>query len=427
MLRRWRSIDRRLLTILLIIFVQMVGAAMILPILPLYARNEFALGDAANTLLIASFFAGQFVGGPYLGRLSDRIGRLPVLIVSQIGTVISFVLLAVAGAPWVLFVARIVDGITGGNIIVAQAYITDITPKERRTEALGYTFAIFGIGFIIGPAVGGLLAAEYGPRVPYLVAAAAAAVVVVMTWLLLEETVPRAGVAVAAPPETAGTGLRQAPVRRSMALRDAFANETLLLVLLVALAGQFAFGMLQSTFALFGDEVLFTGEPDEQVTQKVAYLLSVVGLTQFMTQGFLLRRAVRRLGEARLVIVGLLVRTVGLAVFALSRDFAQAALASVFFALGMGLLMPPLQTLATLAVDDTERGGALGLYQSSVSLATIFSTALAGVIFAWRPVAPYWFGAGLSLLVVLPGLLLVRRWGTGTAAEKVGVGEKAAV
>jgi MFS transporter, DHA1 family, tetracycline resistance protein len=413
MRKRVLAIDRRLLTILLIIFVQMVGAAMILPILPLYARNVFAMGDATTTLLIASFFAGQFVGGPYLGRLSDRVGRLPVLIVSQVGTVISFVLLAVAGAPWVLFAARIVDGVTGGNIIVAQAYITDITPRERRTEALGYTFAIFGIGFIIGPAVGGLLAAQFGPRVPYLVAAAAAAVVVVMTWLLLEETVPKRGAA-------AAPGVQPAPVRRSLDLGVVRANQMLLLVLLVALVGQFAFGMLQSTYALFGDEVLFAGEPDEVVTQRVAYLLSVVGLAQFLTQVLVLRRAVARLGEARLVVVGLLLRTVGLVIFALSRSFAPAAVASLFFALGMGLLMPPLQTLTTLTVDDADRGAALGLYQSSVSLATIFSTALAGLIFAWRPAAPYWFGAGLSLLVVLPALLLVRRWGTGVGARRVG-------
>lgn len=412
MARKLRAVDRRLVTILLIIFVQMLGAAMILPILPLYARNMFGLSDEMNTILISSFFVGQFFGGPYLGRLSDRVGRMPVLIVSQIGTVICFVLLAVAGAPWLLFVARIVDGITGGNIIVAQAYITDITPREQRTEALGYTFAVFGIGFIIGPAVGGLLAAQLGPRAPYLVAAAAAAVVVVLTWLLLEETVPRSG---------AGAGARQETGRPTMALRDALANRSLLLVLLVALAGQFAFGMLQATYALFGDEVLFVGQPDDVVTQQVAYLLSVVGVAQFATQVFLLRRAVARLGETWLVVVGLLVRMVGLVVFALSRNFGQAALASLFFALGNGLLMPPLQTLATLAVDDADRGGALGLYQSSISLATIFSTGVAGLIFAWQPAAPYWFGAALSLLVVAPALLLVRRWGYGVAAERVEV------
>jgi DHA1 family tetracycline resistance protein-like MFS transporter len=408
MRQRLVQIDRRLLTILLIIFVHMIGAAMIVPILPLYARSAFGLSDEMNTLLIAVFFAGQFVGGPYLGRLSDRIGRMPVLIVSQIGTVLCFLLLAVAGAPWLLFVARLVDGITGGNIIVAQAYITDITPRERRTEALGYTFAVFGIGFIVGPALGGLLAAQFGPRVPYVVAAAAAAAVVVMTWLLLEETVPRGGL------ESATAA------RRSLSFSAVFSNQMLLLVLIIALAGQFAFGMLQATFALFGDEVLFSGQPDAAVTRNVAYLLSAVGVAQFTTQVFLLRPARVRLGEARLVIVGLLVRGAGLAILAASRSFWPAALASLFFATGMGLLMPPLQTLATLAVADHDRGGVLGLYQGAISLATIFSTGLAGFIFDWRPTAPYWVGAALSLLVVLPALLLLREVRLGLPGQRAG-------
>ena len=166
-------IDRRLATILLIVFVQMLGAAMIFPILPLYAKREFGLSDQVIPLLNTSFFVAQFLAGPYLGRLSDRYGRVPVLIISQIGTVISFVMLAFAPNMAMLFVARLLDGITGGNIIVAQAYITDITPRERRTEALGYVFAVFGLGFIFGPAVGTLLATVFGPRVPYLIAALA--------------------------------------------------------------------------------------------------------------------------------------------------------------------------------------------------------------------------------------------------------------
>ncbi|NLF67175.1 MAG: MFS transporter [Chloroflexi bacterium] len=412
MLKRFSTIDRRLITILLIIFVQMVGAAMIVPILPLYARSEFGLSDQLNTMLITIFFLGQFVGGPYLGRLSDRIGRIPVLIVSQLGTALCFVLLAVAGTPWLLFVARLVDGITGGNIIVAQAYITDITPSERRTEALGYTFAVFGIGFIIGPAVGGLLAAELGPRVPYLIAAAAAFAVAIMTWLILEETVPRNG------PAPQGVVQRPQEPQRRLALGDVFTNQMLFLVLIIALAGQFAFGMLQATFALYGNEVLFTGQPDDVVTSNVAYLLTVVGVGQFATQAFLLRPARNRLGETWLVIVGLLARTAGLAILAASRSFWPGALASLFFATGSGLMMPPLQTLATWAVDDRDRGAALGLYQGSVSLATIISTGIAGFIFAWQPTAPYWFGAALSLVVVLPSLMLVREWRNGQAVRK---------
>ena len=145
------KIDRRLITILLIVFVQMLGAAMILPILPLYAKSEFNLEPQWITILNTAFFAAQFVAGPYLGRLSDRVGRVPVLIVSQIGTVFSFLMLGLAPNVAVLFLARTLDGITGGNIIVAQAYIADITPPERKTQSFGYVMAAFGLGFILGP------------------------------------------------------------------------------------------------------------------------------------------------------------------------------------------------------------------------------------------------------------------------------------
>jgi DHA1 family tetracycline resistance protein-like MFS transporter len=395
--QRLQAIDRRLITILLIVFVQMLGAAMILPILPLYARRVFGISDQTITLLFTAFFAAQFLAGPYLGRLSDRHGRVPVLILSQIGTTISFIMLGLAPATWVLFAARILDGITGGNIIVAQAYITDITPKERRTEALGYIFAVFGIGFVIGPALGSLLAAAFGPRIPYYGAAAAAALTTFLTWRTLEETVTGEG------------EVRPAGRRRSLDPRELAGNVSLLLVLVIAFVGQFALGLLQGTFALYGEEVLFAGYREDLVNLGVGLLLSVVGIGQFITQAFLLRRALGRWGDARLVIIGDLVRSGGLFLYAAVPAIATASVASLLFAVGMGLMMPPLQSLATYTVADEERGGVLGIYQSSVSLATIFSTAVSGTLFALNPTLPYWIGLILSALVLLPAWFLRRR------------------
>jgi DHA1 family tetracycline resistance protein-like MFS transporter len=220
------NVDRRLVTILLIVFVNMLGAAMILPILPLYAQFEFDLSPQAIALLVTSFFAAQFIAGPFLGRLSDKHGRIPVLILSQIGTVISFMMLAGAQSAWVLFLARILDGITGGNIIVAQAYITDITPREKRTESLGYIFAVFGLGFVIGPALGGFLSASLGARVPYFIAAGAALVVVLLTWFTLEETVT-------AERQQSSRTLQRSGISPS----EITSNAPLLLILLIAFIG----------------------------------------------------------------------------------------------------------------------------------------------------------------------------------------------
>ncbi|MEA3336164.1 MAG: MFS transporter [Chloroflexota bacterium] len=393
------KVDRRLLTILLIVFVQMVGAAMIMPILPLYAQREFDMSPQVITLLGTAFFAAQFIAGPYLGRLSDKYGRVPVLIVSQIGTAISFLMLAFAPSVGILFLARIVDGITGGNIIVAQAYLTDITPRERRTEALGYIFAVFGLGFIIGPALGGILAAAFGPRVPYMIAAVVAGIVVLLTWFTLDESLT---------PEQRehNRAYKKASLRPGQILR----NGPLVLMLIIAFVGQFGMGMLQSTFALFGAAVLFDGSSDKTVNLGIGLLLAVIGLSQFVTQAFLLRPLLRRYQEPWLVVGGNILRTFGFVLLAIIATPVLGALAGMFVAVGMALIMPPLQSMSTTTVDDELRGGVLGIYQSTLSLAIIFSSAIAGVIFARDPSYPFWAAALLSAVVMVPAVMLLRQY-----------------
>lgn len=393
-----KNIDKRLLTILLIVFVQMLGAAMSLPILLLYAQRQFQIRPEINALLISSFFAAQFLAGPTIGRLSDKYGRLPVLIISQIGTVISFIMIGAAPNVAILFVARILDGITGGNIIVAQAYITDITPPEKRTESLGYIFAAFGLGFVFGPALGGGLSAAFGPRIPFFMAAVAATITVILTWrTLIESLTPEQRIKNRM---ARSNGLNPGQVVR---------NTPLLAVLLIAFVGQFALGLLQATFALYGDAVLFADYSDRLVDLGIGALLATVGLSQFLTQTVVLRRVLPRFGEVNLVILGGLLRSLGMFFFAAATTPWLGLPGSLFFAMGMGLMMPPLQSLSTRTVADEVRGGVLGLYQSTVSLATIFSTALGGIIFAQNPRYPYWLGLALSLFVLVPAYLFLRR------------------
>jgi DHA1 family tetracycline resistance protein-like MFS transporter len=395
-----RNLDRRLVTILLIVFVQMLGAAMILPILPLYAQREFDLSPEIIALLTTSFFAAQFVAGPFLGRLSDKRGRIPVLIISQIGTVISFMMLATAQSAEVLFFARILDGITGGNIIVAQAYITDITPREKRTESLGYIFAVFGLGFVIGPALGGILSAAFGPRLPYFLAAVAALVVVFLTWFTLEETITPEK-------EQENTTVERGGISPGEIIK----NTPLLLILLVAFVGQSALGLLQATFALYADAVLFEGYSPKVATLGVGLLLAIFGLTQFGTQTFLLRRLLGRLGEYRLVILGNVSRMFGSFIYAMVATPFFGAMGSIFFAMGLGLMMPSLQSLATTTVDDDVRGGVLGLYQSTLSLSTIISTALGGFLFAAAVTLPYWVAGTMAAIALVPSIVLFLRYG----------------
>ncbi len=389
-------LDRRLIVILLIVFVQIVGAAMVLPILPLYAERQFGMSPQAITLLITAFFAAQFVAGPFIGRLSDRYGRIPVLLVSQIGTVISFLMLGFAPNVAVLFFARILDGITGGNIIVAQAYVTDITPREQRTTALGYIFAAFGVGFIIGPAIGGILASTFTYQTPYLLAAGAAAIVVLLTWLMLDETNTAEKRAEAAE-------RKDAP----LTVKGVLANVPLVSILGMTFAAQFAFSLLQSTFALFGAAVYFADTP-EQAELGVGLLLAVIGFGQIFTQLYFLRRLIRRFGESPLLLFGGALRGLGMLGIALVQAPLLAIIPMFSFAVGTGTQIPALQSLTTNTVPDSRRGAVLGLYQSVNSLSIIVGGAIAGTLFAQSPALPYWIGGTILLVLLVPSFFLMR-------------------
>lgn len=389
-----RKLDKRLVTILLIVFVQMVGASMILPIIPLFAKNEFEMSSTLITLLVASFYGAQFIGGPILGRWSDRIGRVPVLIVSQVGTVVSFVMFGMAGAVWVLFAARILDGLTGGNIVVAQAYVTDITPKEKRAEALGLVFAAFGVAFFVGPAIGGILVG-FGPRVPYFIAAVAAGVVVLLTVFTLDESM------------SAEERAEHHAVAERLSFFQAIRVKPLMLALMIVFVAQSALGIVMATFALFGDAVLF----ESNAELGVGFLLGIVGLAQVLTQTALLGRAIDRFGETKVMAIAIVVRTVSLGLFAIATMVWIAGIGSALFAVGSGLLLPTLQALATRSVGDSMRGGVLGVYQSTTSLAVIISTAISGVLFAISPYTPYIVAFVLSGLSLIPALMLARYYG----------------
>lgn len=400
-----KDLDKRLITILLIVFVQMVGASLILPIVPLFAKNEFGMSPMLITLLVASFYAAQFVGGPILGRWSDKVGRVPILIISQIGTVISFVMFGMAGAVWVLFAARLLDGITGGNIVVAQAYVTDVTPKEKRAQALGLVFAAFGVAFFVGPVIGGLLVG-IGPRVPYFAAAVAAAIVVLMTIFTLDESM------------TTREREEHQAVAERLLFSKALRVKPLMLALLIVFIAQLALGVVMATFALFGEAVLFTSN----LELGVGILLAIVGFAQIVTQTALLGRAIDRFGETRVMSIAIVVRTTSLGLFAVATVVWVAGIGSALFAVGSGLLLPTLQALATRSVGDSMRGGVLGVFQSTTSLAIIVSTAASGLLFAVSPHMPYIAAFVLSGLSLIPALMLVRYYGrdpqTATVLEE---------
>ncbi len=409
---------KRLFPILLIVFTNILGAGVILPILPLYAEGQFGGTILQITLLSTSFFAAQFLAAPWLGRLSDRFGRRPVLIGSQIGTVLAFLLFIFAGPlgrvidSWglalplsggmiMLYVARILDGVTGGNITTAQAYITDVTPEEQRAQGLGLVQAAFGAGFIFGPAFGGVLS-NLGPVAPFVGATLITTGTLLLTVFTLEESLP---------PESRAGDQPDAGPRPSIPLPALLSIGSFRVILGTAFFASLAFAAVPAVFALYADRVLFPDLADPTRAQLyIGLMLTFNGLMQVVTQLALLKPLVSRLGERKLLVLGmgaLLVASVGVA-------SAESAIVVTFlfapFAFGRGVSEPSLQSLTTRFGDRWTRGQLLGLYQSARSLALIFGPVWAGYVFEEvSPRAVFWVSGGLIMVALTLSVILLSR------------------
>ena len=336
--------SRPLLVIFLTIFVNLVGFGIIVPLLPFYAET-FGASPFVIGLLFAIFSICQLIAAPLLGEWSDRYGRRPVLVFSLAGTVISFVMLALAQSLTMLFIARIVDGLSGGNISTARAYVADITEPKDRARAYGIIGAAFGLGFIFGPALSGMLAGV-SITAPIWAAAALTLVATLMAWLWLPETVHRT---------TAGTGRPM----RNVALM--MRRPGLRRILVIDFVYWFAFAIFQTTFALFvagrfGFDAAQTG-----------YVFAGVGVLGVLVQGLAIRPVVRRFGDRTTFGAGLVFGVIGLVGATLAHSLTVFALALVPLALGIGFGHPTVASLVSQAGRRDEQGrvqGAAGAMES---------------------------------------------------------------
>ncbi|MCY3936368.1 MAG: MFS transporter [Chloroflexi bacterium] len=387
-------------TVLLIVFVQFSGTMMVVPILPLYAKERFAVSSTVIAFLISIFFGAQFLAGPLLGRWSDRYGRLRVLLISQFGTAVSFALIAVAGSVELLFFARILDGITGGNLIVAQAYMTDITPPNKHAEALGKVWGAMGLGLVLGPLLGSTLAAFFGATIPFLLAALVAFLTVPVIHFTMSETVLPSGKLDAA-----------AQARSKISSGEVLRNLPLFFILTVTFCTTINLGLMLSTFALYGEAVMFAGFPVAQITLGIGVVYMSFGVGQVVTQWWILPWLLRRTAVGRLAFGGLIGRGIGVMVMATMRSgtgFLFAPISGIFSALGVGTMAPALQAMATRSERDEVRGAILGWVQSAGSLATIFGTAFAGALFDAHPRLPFYVSAVIFAAMLAPSYYLMR-------------------
>lgn len=341
--------DRRIWIIFTIIFVNLLGFGIILPLMPYYAES---LGASTITigLLFAAYSLFQFLSAPILGELSDKIGRRPILLFSLLGTVISFLLLGVAQTIPILFLARIVDGLSGGNISTAQAYVADITTKQNRTQGMSILAAAFGLGFILGPSVGGLLS-RFGYSVPAYVAAAVSAIALILTYFYLPETANKQ------------TAAKKRKLFFSMKdFIDALTHPKVGSVMTVYFLLMLAFASMQGTFALFAEHSL------SLKADTIGLLFVYLGVVGIAIQLFFLKKLTKRFDETLLVIIGVLLMAGAFGLMTAARDTIHLFIAITGLAIGNSVTNPILTGLVSKLSDEEEQGSALGIFQSLASI-----------------------------------------------------------
>lgn len=386
-----------LTVLLLVVFVDMAGFGIIIPFLPFWAEH-FGAAPAVVTLLMASYSLAQFLLAPVLGWASDRWGRRPVLLVSVLGSVLSFAWMGLADALWMLFAARVLAGAMGANISVAQAYVADVTPEEARARGMGLLGAAFGLGFILGPAIGGLLAgadaAAPDYRTPFLAGAGVSLLSLALGLMLLREPARHR--------VEAAEGL--APAARLRAFAQVLGHPAVALPIAIMTVLAFVMGGLESTFALWAERQLAWGP------RQTGFFLAFIGVCMVLVQAGLVGRLVARLGEAPVATLALAIFNVGLVLLPLAQGLGLVLAAGFLTAGGLGLGQPALNALISRGAPADVQGGVMGASQSAQSLARIFGPAVAGVLFsAFGRNAPYYVGAVLALGALLLALRIARR------------------
>ncbi len=430
---------KRILPVFVIVLIDLLGLTIIIPMLPLYSVR-FGATPLVYGLLGAAYPVMQFLGAPLLGRLSDRYGRRPVLLLSQLGTLIGFLILGLADALWMLFLARLIDGLSGANISTAQAVITDSTTEKTRTQGLGLIGAAFGLGFIIGPLIAFAALAVSGNNyaVPAFVAAGFSLISILLTIFWLEETLP---------PERRGEAATTRGALSFGAMIDALRHPGVGLLLALMAAQQLAFGGFETLLALFTLNRLGMGASDN------AGLFVYVGVIVVAVQGYLVGRWSRRLGDRRLIRLGLAALALGLILTALTprqpvpwydRDRLAAQLAGgglrtletpptqpirldlppddgagwaglawllaamIPASIGGGILQPSINSLITKRSAPDEIGGMLGLSAAFFSGANALAPVIGGAVFSALGAAAPFLAGGILLaaLFALTGRLL---------------------
>ncbi len=371
------------------VVIDLIGFGLVLPILPLWA-DQIGASPVQIGIITASYAVAQLVFAPVWGRLSDRHGRRPVILVSLAGSAIAALIIGFAGTVLVLLIARVLQGIAGASYAAAQAYVADITAPEDRARSMGLIGAAFGLGFVLGPAIGAVFS-SIDHRLPFFVASGLAAINLVIAYRRLPESLR---------PDHAAS----APVPRLTLIRRALASRELAPLVWLSFVATFAFVGMETTFALFGER-RFSYDPVQ-----VGLLFTFIGVMAVFSQGYLVGRVVERWGETRVLIWGLAGTGGGLLLVAASYDLWVLLIGLALLSIASGLVFSTTTALISLAAGEREQGMVLGLSASVGGAARIGGPLLATVLFQHAGIAvPLVVGAALFAICALAALRVVGR------------------
>jgi multidrug resistance protein len=373
-----------LVIIFITVFIDLLGFGIIIPLLPFYAES-FGASALLIGLLGTSFSLMQFLFSPVWGRWSDRVGRKPIILVGLMGSCLSYLVLALAGSLSMVFLARIVGGIAGANIPTAQAYIADITTQENRAKGMGMVGAAFGLGFIFGPALGGVLS-HFSPQTPMWFASILCLANFIAAWVLL--------------PESRRVSDSTKSLGRLEAFRHALTKPTLVLLLVLYFLVTLAFSGFEATFALFS-EASFGFK-----AATIGFVFTFIGVILSLVQGVLVGKVVKRLGERRLIPMAIVAIAVGLGLLPFVGTVSTLLAALGVLAMGMGFNSPALSSMVSRLSDPNDQGGILGLASSLASLGRVVGPVWGGYLYdAYGDRMPYISAAGLMAVAAIVAMI----------------------
>jgi len=385
-----KKMDKRLFIIFIVMFTEILGFSMLLPVIP-FLGLSLGLNALEVSIVLSLFNICQFFSAPIIGKLSDRYGRKPLLLTSQLATFAGFMLLGFANAIWILILARVVDGLLGSNFTVSQAYISDVTEPKDRTRVFGYSSAVFGAALIFGPLIGGVLSTISYSTPMFLASGISLVSIILMIFFLPESLEERAK----------NVKFRFEDIVPIQDAKRFFKNPKIIGIIIIYFFYNIGFFLFMSTFSLFAEKQIYIGPLE------IGFLTTWIGVFRVFFQSVLITPVQEKFGEDPTLKIGVLTMILSMVILIFITTYWVAYIAFIFLAYGTGVGRPILTSKLSKSVEREETGSVMGVNNSFSSIAQIIAPIIGGAILVYLPSQTLPLSSGLILLCIL----LLWRWG----------------